>query len=161
MHFSIGEIFISIICSLIYGALFFVFYTATVIIKVQLEDAKAIIKIAFVYDKIFKKPTINIGRSEKSCGNLLSFLLVSLFSVGFILLSYYALDGCVRIYVLLLSLFSFFALKWLLFEKTVSLFEHITYWILCVFVILLRMFTFPILRFLRYLKKKKAVLAEK
>ena len=161
MHFSVGEIILSLIGALIYGALFFVFYTATVIIKVQLEDAKAIIKTTFRYDKIFKKPKINIGRNEKYCGTALSFLLVLIFTLGFILLSYYILDGCVRIYVLLLALFSFFVFRRFLFEKAVLFFEQIFCGILFAFVILIRIFTLPILRLYRYFNKKRGNLAKK
>lgn len=111
MTFSAEEIFSSVIFALAYGAIFAVIFSLTVVLKEILAVSFAMLKSSLRYDKIFPLPSLkNVKISNKS-GALISVVSIFLFAVGFSLLSYLALDGQLRLYMLILSFASFYLSK--------------------------------------------------
>ena len=154
MSFSTAEVLFSIIYSIAYGALFFLFYTATCIIKNELLTLKALPSNIIRYDKILQKSTKNQGRNQQESGALGVSLSIILFSLGLVFLFYYALDGCVRVYAFLTSLGAFFALKSLLFRRCVAIFSAIFDFSIFLITVGMRIAIFPFLRLFLYFKSK-------
>ena len=111
IYFSFKETFFSVLCSLAYGCLFGVFLS---LLSVSFDC------IRLFAERVYKGVTLSFsestrigrgGRSKSSFGKVRVFLLIILFTIGYILLSYYSLDGQIRLYTMLLSLISLY-LSW-------------------------------------------------
>lgn len=104
--FSMYELLLGALNSLIYGFCFSVISLFFDVIYKQ--SSKFIIHLSNAFK--FKKGETGTRKPSKSIDNknssLVAFLKVISFSLGFLLLSYYSLDGEIRLYMLLLSLFS-------------------------------------------------------
>ena len=104
--FSMYELLLGAFNSLIYGFCFGVILLFFDVICKQ--SSKFIIHLRNAFK--FKKGETGTRKPSKSIDNknssLVAFLKVISFSLGFLLLSYYSLDGEIRLYMLLLSLFS-------------------------------------------------------
>ena len=155
MHFSMTEVLWSLIYALIFGGCFFLFYIAAVVLKSECKRITTLPRLIIKYDKIFEKQAINKSRTDCSLGAVTKASLVILYSLGFVLLSYYALDGCVRMYLLFLSITTFLFLKIVLEDIILrfikSVFDSVFYLIL----ILFRIAVFPFLRIFLNFKARK------
>ncbi len=160
MHFTSGEILISLLYAVVFGIGFFVFYTSACIFKYELVRLIGVLPSTFRYDKILEKPTKIQGRCEKQQGVIFAFMSVIIFAIGFILLSYYALDGCIRVYLLLFALSSFFIPKVLFYEKIALIFEWIFEALFYALIIVFRIAAWPFLRLFLYLKSKELKLRQ-
>lgn len=160
MHFTSSEILISLLYAVVFGALFFILYSAVSILKYELGRLIDILPTVFQYDKILEKPTKKQGRNENQEGGAFAFMSVIIFALGFVLLSYYALDGCVRIYLLLFALSSFFIPKALLYEKIALIFEWVFEVLFYALIIAFRIAAWPFLRLFLYLKGKELKLRQ-
>lgn len=165
IKFTIREILGSVISATIFGAgfsfLIFLFYLSLEIIKgtagVLLLTAKNIF-----YDVLGRNITKNIkgGRYFRWIRGMLReaavFSKIVLFSLGFIMLSYYALDGEIRLYMLVVSsavaLF-FGKLFTVLKDRVNRALNYITSIISKCFCFLLKILFLPIKKVLFWLKK--------
>lgn len=113
MYFSSQEIFESVISALVLGSIFAVICIFVGTVYDFLFSLFSSRRGIFRYAKIFEKPTIiSVGEKEKvgALGQLITFFKVVTFGLLYILLSYYSLDGEMRIYLLLLFAASYFFL---------------------------------------------------
>ena len=103
IHFTLSEIIISILGSVVFGILFSFLFAC-------IQHIAILPEYLFL---IFKKNDFKdfIKYEKKQCGFGLTLLMFFLFAIGFILLSYCFLDGCVRAYMLCISLLFFFISK--------------------------------------------------
>ena len=103
IHFTLSEIIISILGSVVFGILFSFLFAC-------IQHIAILPEYLFL---IFKKNDFKdfIKYEKIQCGFGLTLLMFLLFAIGFILLSYCFLDGCVRAYMLCISLLFFFISK--------------------------------------------------
>ena len=109
IYYSLSEIAISALSALVYGL---IFAFSLIFVKSTLVRAYYFVQLFFSVCFCFSggslkekiRDGISGARESLRFGNLSAFLTVLLFSVGIILLSYYSLDGAVRIYTVALSL---------------------------------------------------------
>ena len=115
ISFSVGEIFLSLIYSFLFGGMLAFFYEFIRVMSF-LPDT-----ISMIFNKTAFSSVINLYKKEHSVFMKILFFL--LFTLGTVLLSYFALDGVVRVYVILLILagvillrkVAFYSLEWALF----------------------------------------------
>ena len=117
ISFSVCEIFSSVIYSILFGGLLAIFFEFSRIISFLPET------IYLVFNKMPFSFIKEIYAKEQTITQII--FLFFLFTSGLILLSYFVLDGMVRIYVIILSLIGFtlvrksvfYALGWILYTS--------------------------------------------
>lgn len=129
ISFSVLEIFLSVIYAFLFGVLLAVFYELTRIMLLLPET------ISMIFNKM---PFRDVGKLyETESSVLMKILFFLLFTIGAILLSYFALDGMVRGYALLLILIgfilmrkvAFYSLEWIIFNLlSVILYPFVKIW---------------------------------
>ena len=113
--FDFKTIVASLLSALLFGLFFTILYTIVIIIS----------NVAFIFCSLILSPqTINDSKKLDSLlGNLktsplgIKVIFIFLFGIGFSLLSYIALDGIIRLYMVVLSIFAFFLPEYLLLQK--------------------------------------------
>lgn len=147
--FTTLEILLSVVSASVFGAIFAFLDIILEILSLEGEHIKRIREHIFGPQKIISIPkrvgTENEKTKEKYkyIGELITFFKVIIFTVGFILLSYYALDGVVRVYLLVFGVVFFLALR-CLFEKSILKIADSLFLLLYgAFIILLRIFCRP------------------
>lgn len=155
ISFTSHEILFSLLYSIMYGALFFVFYTSVCILNNEIYTLKSVPSHIIRYDKILEKPIKIQGRNAREQGaGILAFGILT-FCFGLIFLFYYALDGCVRLYAAALSMAAFFALKALAFNRIIVLFTAVLDFCVYILTVILRIILLPFLRLYFCVKAKK------
>ncbi len=111
IYFTLAEIALSVASALIYGSVFALFLIFARLLLIFVRRALPLIHSAcFSYEKVSLRESIKGGlrevRASRAVCEAGTFLTVFLFGAGIILLSYYSLDGAVRIYTVLFSVLS-------------------------------------------------------
>ena len=159
--FTVREVLFSLIYSLIFGSAFFV---VSSLLGVLLRYACRFGELwhnVTSYGKIFEKPTKIRGRIAKWLESVESFVLTIIFFVGFILLSYYALDGSLRLYVFLTSLAAFYSLHCILYSRFQAIIFSVLDAVYFAFVFIIRVATFPFLRLFKKIRSHSITFARK
>lgn len=142
-YFTLKEIFNSVIYSIIYGFIFSAFYNLEKTLISNAKDIAEIPRNAIYYDKVF-----SLLKQEKnykfSIGKIFIFVSILLFTIGYVVLSYFALDGLIRFYVLFFSLISFYLSNILVFSKLGKLLYYTISFVLSLVTISLRLILYPI-----------------
>lgn len=146
MSFTMREILASVAFGCLFGFLFFMIFTAVNLLIYRSRVFFTFPLLLIQYDKILENPIKNIGRNKIKANSTIFFLFVILFFLGFVLLSYYVLDGCIRIYLFLLSVCTFFISKALLYELLNSFLDRVIGAAFYLLVLCFRIFIFPFLR---------------
>ena len=140
--FSYSEILFSVCSAIIYGFVFSFFCCIVDNILCFAKNLLTIPRMVASYEIIWRKPGYLNFKTIKN-GRVYIILRIFLFAIGFMLLSYLALDGQVRLYMLALSSASYLVSKIAFF----GFFEGILFWIFdklfLFFVIFLRFTSFP------------------
>ena len=153
--FSIEEIAFSILAALCYGLIF----------SAGLSFVLALIGVAFcapaagkiyMYEKIFPLPTFKELNINRKFGMTTWILSIALYWLGFCLLSYLALDGELRLYMLVLSFASFYLSNFAFSAFFTKLFLYFSRVFLIVLSLVFRMIFAPIKAFCSALKKRYA-----
>lgn len=100
--FTVKEILISILSATVYG-LFFAFSTLFIdLIKCCIAR---LLYLVMRWLKLEKRTSADIKESLKfgKCGGVVVFIRVLLFFIGFTVISYAFLDGCIRLYMIVFS----------------------------------------------------------
>lgn len=155
MQFTMCEVIRSLVCGTIYGIAFFFFYTVILLLISQFGRFYELPVSIVKYDNFFEKTIKNGGRNSFSLKSPLIFFLAILFAIGFVLLSYYALDGCLRIYLFMVSVFTFLVLRKILFNSIYTLLDIVFEVLFYVVSITLRIVFFPFLHLFLYFRDKK------
>ena len=151
MSFSFSEIINSVFCAIIYGVVYFIFFIFSRFLYSRISHLKHLLFSLYNYSKIneFKR----IVTEAFSPNGVVTFFEILLFGMGYILLSYFSLDGCIRVYMALISYFAFYLLRKLLFlrvYKTLNyLFDHLEFPLIFV----LRVINLPFIWFYRKLSQ--------
>ena len=99
MGFSGREILLSVLYAFLFGLGYSLLYQ---LILISLEAVKSLPRLAreiLGSEKIFPSPSIKKELKDRKFGAVFAFFSVFLFFVGFLLLSYLALDGQLRLYI--------------------------------------------------------------
>lgn len=105
MYFSATEIFESVISALVLGSVFGIFCIFVSTLFDFLSSAFLSLRSLFTYEKIFERPSLlspEKRERKSSIEGIITFLTTVVFGLLYILLSYYSLDGAIRVYMLLL-----------------------------------------------------------
>ena len=135
MSFSFSEIINSVFCAIIYGVVYFLFFIFSRFLYSRIGHLKYFLSSVFNYSKIneFKR---NVAEAFSPYGGV-RFFEILLFGIGYILLSYFSLDGCIRVYMALISYFTFYLFKIFLFLRVYKalnfLFDHLEFPFIFVF----------------------------
>jgi hypothetical protein len=154
MGFTGEELLLSVLHAVIYGGACSVIYCILKLLCDLPSSLGRVCKDIAVYENILsvKEPQRYVILGKR--GWLFSFLGLIAYFVGFLLLSYYSLDGQVRIYMLLISSASFyvFDLSFCVVLRRIILF--LFYQILAIVTVALRIVLLPIKIFVRKFYKK-------
>ena len=145
ISFTHAEILSSCIWAVMYGLFYCVLYCISVSLTNLLSCLPGDIKSMLGFERIFPLPKFKHEKT-KSIGSLLIIILVFLYGLGFSLISYAALDGEIRLYMLVLSFASFYLSKNVFFN-----FEQST--IRLIYVALLKIISL-LIRLLVVLKRR-------
>ena len=106
--FTLGEILSSLIYAAIYGAVFSAVYSGIKLLCDTVLSIPGLIGNIFVYESIFHLPNFRKNIVRRKIGSIFTLLLIILFTLGFVLISYLTLDGVIRLYVLFVAFASFY-----------------------------------------------------
>lgn len=109
ISFTLQETINSILSALIYGLIFSIVLVLLGCSVRMIGTVLTSLRQAFFYTGRISTPLAlpqEANRSSSLLRAVYAALRTVAFFLGFLLLSYYALDGCIRIYMLLISLFS-------------------------------------------------------
>ncbi len=116
--FSGREIFLSLFYSAVYGVSFAFLVCILLLSSTLLNNIR---KITISLIKPRQGMVLKFDLNSKVDSNFSAaalFVLIIIFALGYIFLSYYTLDGGLRVYTLLISISSFFIFK-ILFSKSI------------------------------------------
>jgi hypothetical protein len=153
MSLGITEVLMSLVYAILYGAGYALAFAVVSCLAGQGERFRGFLPMLLEYDKILEKPIKNKGRTEYKPGNVFLFCAVIFFAIGFLLLSYFALDGCLRVYMLLASVTSFLLTKSLACDKIYFILDALFGFLFFVLVAILRLPISVLLRFARKIKE--------
>ncbi len=149
-YFTLNEIFNSIISALIYGGIFeFICIFCSALYALAALFLALPVKAFFYKGRIFctvypEQYLADGKRVDIPLKLIASTLGVLLFSLGYLLLSYFALDGELRLYTLLIALLSGYALRVAVRPYVLRIFTFLLTRIFALLVILLRILTYPL-----------------
>lgn len=137
MQFSASEIYLSVISATVYGAICGIFY---IFIMLLFRYGRTIV------NSIAKASIVAPDdATESPVPEILAFLFTVAFGIGFILLSYYSLDGEIRVYMLILSLCSLLVFSLLLKRIFVPIADRIFSFIFNLIFKIINVFIWPFL----------------
>ena len=145
--FSVQEVIFSALFSFVYGGIYAVFLSILTVILNLVHSLKTFKISIFSYDNIFKFKERIIAKNQNFESGILLFFEILLFSLGIILTSYVALDGVIRLYVLIIASASIFLFK-ITFSPLFLAFSSFVLEVFCrIFCIFMRFSLYPILKF--------------
>ncbi len=161
-YFTISEIFLSILYAFAFGAAYELILISALVLKQQLlllgELPSAIFKykgkLLSVKEYFTAKEKYENRKSSKIATEIYTFIKVAVFSFLFLFLSYYALDGEVRLYMLVCSIISMNVVKYLLTSTFIPVSERFFKAVLCGIIIFLRIVFFPIRKIFFFIWRK-------
>ena len=154
MSFSFFEIITSLFYAIIFGLGYSLFYAVIFIIYLSFKDIPSLFCQIVVFDKILPSPSIKKGIKEGKCGPLFAFLSVLTFFLGVMFASYFALDGEIRLYMLVLSSASFYIFYLTFYDVFRTIFILLFDMILFVVTLSLRLIITPFKTLLYNLNNK-------
>jgi hypothetical protein len=155
IYFTAEEIYLSIIYSFIYGAgLALILTVFKVILGVRCAIGKYAESILH-YERITKVENYCKYSKTTRYGRVYTVFSITMFFLGYLLLSYYALDGNLRIYTFLISLLSTRIFHRIIEPLISTLCCGLIHSLICPLVILLRIIMHPILKKMLSVRKKR------
>lgn len=155
--FTTGEILLSVIYALIFGAGFAVLTSAVDMLLGVALTLPTFAREVFCFDRILPPPKLSQAGTGRKKGALYIFLCVILFAIGFSLLSYVSLDGQIRIYMLALAFASFYLSKSVFCDFLTKLFLSLFKLILSGLTVVLRLIISPFFIILKAVKKADTI----
>ena len=151
--FSGEQILFSILYSLIYGGIFALFVCFLSVLSTMIKNGAYMLACFFIPGRKLTASDLRVFEKEEKSGFII-YLYIILFTLGFILLSYIALDGCIRAYTLLFSLISFYLIR-LILKNSFSIFVLAIYnHLLSVAYKLFCCITYPFVVIVAYIYKR-------
>ncbi len=151
--FGREEIIMSVLYALVFGAGLCMVRTMINTVFEIFPLLRQMIICAVKFDKILDFPKINLHHTSKN-RPVWDFFAVILFSLSFMLLSYYSLDGQIRLYMIFCVFAAFYLSKIAFFGFLESLFSKILCLIFSLLSVLLRILILPFTSiFLKFFKQ--------
>ncbi len=144
MTFTSQEILLSVLYAIIYGCFFALLLSALLLIKGVIKGGRESLISVIRFDKIFPLPSFSQIQASENPGAFLSAASIILFAVGFSLLSYFSLDGEIRLYMLILSFASFYLSKFVILGIFKKIFTRLIRLIFIALSFVLRIFILPL-----------------
>lgn len=154
MGFTIDEILSSLLYASIYGVLYSAFWSLASLVCSVLSVTWAILRECFWFKKIFPLPDFRRKMDLHKRGRVFLLLAILLFALGFILISYFALDGEIRIYMLFISSAVLYLSNYVFCDFFGKIFLYLINRILQILCLLLRLIISPVFIILRCIKNK-------
>ena len=147
-YFTTFETIASLFSAAVFGAIFAVLDAILKILSVEARCIKKIHEHLLKYKSIFELPKSEMNSREEKRSGLVGevsvFFKVTAFTLGFILLSYYALDGAIRIYLLIFAIAFFLLFKYASDATLLKLADRIFVFIYGIFIVTLRLLSRPL-----------------
>ena len=153
--FTYAEIALSVIYAMLFGCVFAGVLSIICLLCDLVLKIPKMMKDIIVFEKILPAPSFDFLKSRRKDGGFIAFFSVILFTLGFLLLSYYTLDGIIRIYMLILSFAAFYLAKMTFLNVFERLLLFILTWVLKPFAVSVRLIIYPLKRFISWLKMRK------
>ncbi len=150
--FTGSEIFFSLFSSAFYGMSFAFFICFFFLLKTLIINGRVALISAIIPGR---KRVVSSDLSKKINNSVSSFSIlffIILYTIGYILLSYHSLDGCIRIYTLTTSLSFFYLFKFLISESLMRLLIIIFNKLFVVSALFLSVLCYPIKRVFKIVK---------
>ena len=141
--FSTYETIISVLYAALYGACFCILYSLMIIIRNIINSLVDLMENIVCYDKIFVLPKGIVSKNDRNIGASFLFISIILYVIGIVLVSYAALDGIIRLYMIIISSALFFLLKFAFFNKFNKILFAIFDYFLSFVCVLMRIILFP------------------
>lgn len=151
--FEKGELLLSALFAVIYGAGFSVLLCGVDIILAGLSVMPRFFGETVRFDNILPPPRFAKDSFRWRRGPIYIFLAFTLFALGFSLLSYVSLDGQTRIYMLILAFASFYLSKIAFFDFLRKAFLWLFGLALSAASVMVRLAILPIKLIVRFVKK--------
>ena len=151
IYFTAEEVFNSIIYAALYGGGFAVFYVLVTFLSEEFIMIKYILKSSGKYDNFFRIPeSLKCGNTKAEISDplaaILKFSFILLYGVGFILLSYFSLDGTFRIYLLAITLISYWLVCFTLRVTLIKILSKIAFLLNITAVYIFRLLLYPFIK---------------
>ena len=153
ISFNIFELFSSVFLAVVYGFLAFAFYIVFRSLIGVFSFLPDILFEILNFEHFLKPIKIKLVSKIETENPCLDFFGILLFFIGFSLVSYLALDGLFRLYMLCLALLSFCISNRLLSRSVCALFSFLLNLLLSLIAYCFRAIIIP---FFRIFKRKKA-----
>lgn len=111
IYFTPSEIFASLLYGAIYGVICAFLFAFMRILRRLIVDLGLCVKQIFVYGKVRDMVVLSDENTWGKASGALTFFGIIAFTLGFIILSYIALDGMIRVYLLTMVFASFYLSK--------------------------------------------------
>lgn len=149
--FSGREIAYSVISALIFGAGLSVLASLMEVLGIVFQNMRNFTRDIFKFEKLTELSSVKFNKENQKKAIILRNIGIVAFTVGFILLSYFCLDGIIRIYMVILCFASFYLSKFTFSDflrRVLIAFISLLYRCL---VITLRLLLYPIILLFRRL----------
>ncbi len=146
IYFTIDEIWRSMLIAVFYGIIYAIIRSCFITIYILCFDLIDSIKQIIVYEKPMEKVVFTKNALKKEGRPITIFISVVLYFIGYIIASYIALDGNLRIYVLILSSAAFYLSKTLIIDKFEYYLSKILRFQLSFLTVFIRMIIYPLRR---------------
>lgn len=157
IYFSFREILLSVGYAALYGVITALIFVSFLSLKGLLSDLRAYSREIISYERVFSSIKAKRSEGEVELSAAATFFAIIFFFLGFILLSYHALDGEIRIYMLIVVFASFYLSKIAflsVFQKVIIRFFR---FVLYVLIVILRLVIMPFRSFYPKIKEKFSV----
>ncbi len=154
IYFTAGEIFRSLIYGAIYGVLCALLCFFIRAFRLILKDVVACVRQIFFWKKISDKIILDGSFDNISPSSAGVIVEIVSFTLGFILLSYIALDGLIRVYLLITVSASFYLSKMAIFGVFKRFFVRAFRLLLIFLTMIVRTALSPVCIFCRKMRTK-------
>ncbi len=165
-YFTALETLLSMFSAAVFGLIFSVLDIILKILTVEMRHVMNIKEHLFSKSNIFKIPkkkeeTVFKGSGGRLFGEVGAFLKCVIFVIGFILLSYYALDGAIRLYLLVSAVFFFYVLRGVCNKTLFRIMDSIFVFLYGLIIVLMRIAMLPFMYTIKALNKRISKKADK
>ena len=159
--FGVSEIFASMLYACIYGFLFSSIYSFITALFSSFKFLPKKISNIFHKPRLFSSLKTDRTIIENNpCGTSIACFVI-IFALGYVFLSYFALDGLIRLYMLVIAFASFYLSKFVFFGIFTFVFFAVSDILVLITAYVLRIISWPFVIFYMKFEKKNKEKASK
>ncbi len=144
ISFTNGEIFLSLGYAAGYGVAYSGLYSLLLLLRAVLYSGADIAAAMLGFEKILPAPSFKTHIKVGKTGAVFAFFSVIIFALGLVITSYLAIDGVMRVYMLIISFAAFYLSKMTFFDLLLKIFVWVFDKILQLLCIFVRLFIKPV-----------------